>query len=90
MWDHDLAKRIAGILGLIADPPNLRSQDHIQIFDGGKLIVDTGHVAYEFDDGSRAFYGTGLNLHLCIRLATGEEVNISITGGWPDRERERR
>lgn len=79
MWNDELSVEIATLLGLIANPPNLRSEEGIKRFDGGRMIEDTGLTVFELDDGTEVFYGSGLNRHLTIKFPTGREVNIDVT-----------
>src|SRR5579862_6821585 len=79
MWDKETGRKIAAILSLVSDPPNLRSDDHdpsVQIFDGGTIMVQTGLMIFQLSDGTRAVYGTGLNIGLSITFPQGERISI--------------
>jgi hypothetical protein len=80
MWDKETSKRIAGILSLIADPPNLSPHPQnpaSQVFDGGEIITQTGLIVFKFLDGTKALYGTGLDVCLTITLPHGERISVS-------------
>ncbi|MGA9773971.1 MAG: hypothetical protein WBV94_33375 [Blastocatellia bacterium] len=79
MWSQDTSRRIAGILNLIAETPNQKPHPHdcsIRVFDGGMVKTGTGLTDYEFSDGTRATYGTGLDIHLRIVFPGEEEVTL--------------
>lgn len=80
MWDQETSKKIAKILQLMAETPNLRphpSDSSVMVFDGGIIKTLTGVTEYEFSGGTRAIYGLGLNIGLTIRLPQGEEITIA-------------
>jgi len=78
MWDHETGSKIAAILALIADPPNLRGEGGIKVFDGGRLIEDTGISVYELTDGTKVLFGSGLGLSVTITFPSGDEVQVSV------------
>ena len=82
MWNQSISEKLAKILQLIAHQPNRRphpNESYVDIFDGGLVRVMTGVTEYEFTDGTRAFYGTGLDVTLTIYLPSGEEITIEST-----------
>ena len=81
MWSESFGKEIARVLNLMADKPNLRPDPTggaDELFDGGQWTVWTGVTSYKFSDGSTAIYGSAREQEVTIRLATGEEVHISV------------
>lgn len=79
MWSESFAIKIARILMLMAEKPNAQPHpvdQNITIFDGGELSAGTGLMKYRFSDGSEAFYGTGPDWSLSIRLGGGEQISI--------------
>lgn len=81
MWTESFGKKIARILNLMDDKPNRTPHPAGGgggLFDGGQWTVMSGLTSYEFSDGSTAFYGTGPNWGLTIKLPTGEEVHIDV------------
>ena len=79
MWHYEMGNKIAAILDLIADPPNLRREGSIKVFDGGQLIEDTGITVFELSDGTQVSYGSGQDMHLTIKFSRGGEANIRLT-----------
>ncbi len=83
MWTKEASKKIADILNIIADPPNLRPHPEdfsgsVMIFDGGQVIYQTGITRFEFSDGTIAFFGTNREFELTINFASGETVSIRV------------
>jgi hypothetical protein len=78
MWDNEIGGRIAAILQLLVDLPNLRHEGGVKVFDGGQLIEDTGITIFELADGSKVFYGSGVALHMTIKFSDGGEAQISV------------
>lgn len=78
MWSESLGKEIARFLNLMADQPNARSEGVVTSFDGGQMTEAIGLTSYRFSDGSSATYGSSDEIYLTIKLATGEEINISV------------
>jgi hypothetical protein len=79
MWSRETSKRIAEILNLIAETPNLKPHPHdgsVMVFDGGTVTTHTGLTCYEFSDGTRATYGTGLDISLRVVFPRGEEITL--------------
>ena len=75
---------VARILGLIAQPPNLRDQpkagdvtgDFDKWFDGGAIRFVTGTTHYQFTDGSRATVGVLHSLSVWIEFENGACVSV--------------
>ncbi len=83
MWTKEASKKIADILNLIAEPPNLRLHPEdfsgsVMVFDGGQVFYHTGITSFEFSDGTTAFFGTNREAELTINFASGETVLIRI------------
>jgi hypothetical protein len=81
MWDNEMGSRIATVLQLLVELPNLRWEGTIRVFDGGRLIEETGVTVIELADGTEVFYGSGKELHLTIRFPQGNKVEIRISEG---------
>ena len=79
MWDHEIGGRISAILALIANPPHLRAEGGIKVFDGGRLIEDTGIAVFELADGTEVIFGSSRDIHLTIKIPSIGTVNISVT-----------
>jgi hypothetical protein len=78
MWDNEIGGKIARILQLLVDLPNLRREGSTQLFDGGRLIEDTGITVLELADGTEIFHGSGEDLHLTIKFPEGGKAEISV------------
>jgi hypothetical protein len=81
MWDENFGREIARLLNLMADKPDSKphpTQAGIEAFEGGEVKVTEGVTSYTFSDGAEAIYGTGRAWQLTIKLATGDEVYISV------------
>ena len=73
-------KEVARILSLIADPPNWRDDpnnpNHIMLFDGGLVRIHTGHMNYEFSDGTTATVSVLQVISVGITFPDGSEVSV--------------
>lgn len=83
MWIKEASKKIADVLNIIADPPNLRPHPEdfsgsVKLFDSGQVIYQTGVTRFEFSKGTTAFFGTNSALVLTIDFPSGKMVLIRI------------
>lgn len=83
MWTKKASKKIADILNIIADPPNLRPHPEdfsgsVMEFDGGQFFNQTGITRFEFSDGTTAYFGTNRESELTINFASDETVSIRV------------
>ena len=78
---------VAQLLGVIATPPNLRSQprsgdlegDFDHWFDGGAIKVVTGWNEYHFADSNKAIVPTTPVLSVMLELGDGRFVQVLET-----------
>lgn len=82
MWREEFGKKIARVLALMANRPNIKPDPHrngIEIFDGGERKMTTGITSYRFTDGSKAFFSPTNDFNLSIEFASGEKVKIAVS-----------
>jgi hypothetical protein len=86
MWTGETNRKIEKVLHLISAASNLRphpTDPSIKLFDEGVIrVISTGITCYELLDGTKAYFGTGLDICLTILLPDGERVTISSSYGY--------
>ena len=75
---EDVYVKIAHILELIVNPPNLMEDDYkvIGYFDGGQVIHNTGESKYSFSDGTFAYSTIAEGFPLRIVFSKGVSCEI--------------
>ncbi|HWQ36775.1 MAG TPA: zinc-ribbon domain-containing protein [Blastocatellia bacterium] len=83
MGYKEIGEQISEALRLIADLPNLRNDPEdptgtVRLFDGGRVLLQTGATRYEFDGGVTASVSTMPGSALVINFPNGWEVSVRL------------
>jgi hypothetical protein len=81
MGYREIGFGINHILNLIDTLPNLKNDPNdssgtVKLFDGGRLIINTGTTCYEFIDGTTATISTLIGAPLVVIFPNGWEVSV--------------